>query len=204
MKYNSLREDTQRDWDFSNLYLGRGIDLLKKYASFLVDFEIAPPDIDLKEVGDIVLQSSMGHVGFRVRKPNVTYRDFTIRSRRLSGAETELAKIRKGFCRWYLYCWADGAMPRGNGRFADWILVDMDQFRDCGLAYQDRQEKPNPDGRTWFIFYSISELEDHRCIVTMDNNLLDHPQESNTWAAINQIALEALQNQLAHQEYLDS
>jgi hypothetical protein len=147
--------------------------ILKENASFLVAFKRAPLNIDLNEVGDIVLESNIGHIAFRARRPEVEYRDLTIRSRRASGAETELAKIRKGFGRWYLYCWADGEpYTNGNGKIKNWILVDLDQFRGCGLAYENRPDKPNPDRMTWFIPYNVDELDRHQCIVAMDNDLM--------------------------------
>lgn len=163
-------DDLEYDWDFANLYLPEAFNTLRRNAQFLVSFDIAPRDIDLKEVGDIVLSSNMGHVAFRVRRPNVQYRDLTIRSRRLSRAETEIDKIRKGFGAWYLYAWADGKMPDGNRKFKDWILVDLNQFRDCGLAFEDKEEKPNVDRVTWFFPYSDDELELYHCIVAKSNS----------------------------------
>lgn len=199
-KYNELREEVAKDWQWADLYLPEAKSILKQVAGILVEFDPAPPDKDLKEVGDIVLRSNMGDIGFRVRRPDVKYRDLTIRSRRKSGTETELAKIQKGFCRWYLYAWADGDTPRGNGRFKDWVLVDMDQFRACGLAYQYRPERDNRDG-TWFVAYKVTELEYHQCTVAMHNNLLDHPEETSLYTIASQIAQEALQNELVNQEY---
>lgn len=167
-----MKSDTQHDWDWANQYMPEAFSVLKQNANFLVSFEIAPRDIDLKEVGDIVFSSNMGHVAFRVRRPGVAFRDLTLRYRRSSGAQTEIHKIRSGFGRWYLYAWADGKMPNGNGKFKDWILIDLDQFRDCGLAFEDRIEKANDDKATWFYAYSDDELELYQCIVAKHNDRL--------------------------------
>lgn len=206
-----MNEDTKRDWDFANLYLPEAFNVLRVNASYLVSFEIAPRDIDLKEMGDIVLSSNMGYIAFRVRRPDVTWRDLTIRCRRTSGVETEIHKIRNGLGRWYLYAWADGEMPNGNGHFRDWILIDLNQFRDCNLAFEDRREIPNMDYRTWFYAYKDQELELYQCVVAKHNDRLTKSQAKPQEVSVTQVQmfsdevyLEALRHQSTHQYYIDN
>lgn len=158
---------TDREW--ADVYIPTVMDILKENASFLVTFKVAPEDKDLKEVADIVLETNMGHIGVRVRRPDVSFRDWTIRSKRKSGVETEIHKMRQGFCRWYFYGWASGPMPNGNGLFQDWILVDVDRFRSSKLAYENKKHNSNNDG-TWFYAYSTLELNHHRCIIATHDN----------------------------------
>lgn len=196
-----MRSETRYDWDYSNLHLPEAFNVLRQNASFLVSFEIAPENIDLKEVGDIVLSSNMGHIAFRVRRPNVDHRDLTIRCKRISGVETEIHKIRAGFGSWYLYAWADDSR-----RFKDWILVDLDQFRSCGLAFEDRYEIPNADGATWFYAYDDSELELHNCVVAKHNSRLSaretiYQPKPTQLKLMDETYLEALKNDVFHQAY---
>lgn len=178
-----MNEKTRNDWDFADMYLPAAFNVLRENASFLVSFEVAPSSIDLKEMGDIVLSSNMGYVAFRVRRPNVDYRDLTIRARRGTGAETEISKIRKGLGRWYLYAWSDGKHPNGNRKFKDWILVDLDEFRNSGLAFEDREEKPNGDG-TWFFAYPDIELELSNCLVARHNSRIERRDH---WTSFNKL-----------------
>lgn len=196
-----MRSDTRNDWDWANQYIPEAFNVLRQNAGFLVSFEIAPENIDLKEVGDIVLSSNMGHIAFRVRRPNVSHRDLTIRCKRISGVETEIHKIRAGFGRWYLYAWADG-----NRRFKDWILIDLDQFRSCGLASEDRYEIPNTDGATWFYAYSDAELELNNCVVAKSNSRIEKAEtvyqpKPAQLKLMDEAYLEALKHDAFHQAY---
>jgi len=87
------------------------------------------------------------------------YRDFTLRSARSSGAKTELAKIRDGVGNLYLYGWVD------DEELQEYVVISLDVFRKCGLAYVDRTSKMNKDRKTWFVAYTLEELWECGCIV---------------------------------------
>lgn len=143
-------------------------------SSFLVVLEVAPIEIDMKEVGDFVVNSNHGHIASRIRRPDVTWRDLTIRTRSRNGGITELEKIRQGLGKWYFYGWADGKMPYGNGKLKDWMFIDLDIFRTSGLAFcDDRSEIPNKDEKTAFYAYSDNELIYSDCLVARHNSRLD-------------------------------
>lgn len=71
--------------------------------------KVAPREIDLKQNGDLLLFPFGGmSIAMRLRRPHKGYfnafgLDFTIRVKRTSGAETELAKIRRGLGDWFFY-----------------------------------------------------------------------------------------------------
>lgn len=158
--------------------------------------------VDQREVGDIVLASTVGHIAFRVRRPDCKYRDLTLRSRRASGVETEIHKIRKGFGRWYLYAWTIDL----SNKFSEWILVDLDKFRGCGLADSNRREWPNQDGgRTFFFAYKISELLAGGCLVSGSTKkpTANKPKAPRSVWYDQELLLEAVQHDQFHREYCD-
>lgn len=130
-------------------------DLTIKEATF---YEDTKESTDLK-----ILSVSTGDktksIAVRVRKPDVSFRDLTIRARTKSGAETEIDKIRKGMCELYIYCW-EGL----NRRIRDYILVDIDQMRKSDVIFKPRTFTPNGDG-TGFYAYSIKELKLSDCLI---------------------------------------
>ena len=81
---------------------------------------------------DIVVAS--GQMSCRIRR-NRPERDLTMTTRRPSGAKPEAEKIAGGSVRWYLYAWAD------EGRFIDWMFVDLDVVRRARLIDEARRRK---------------------------------------------------------------
>ncbi len=139
------------------------IKILRQNAMYFIDVEIADDHKDLTESTDLVVNIEGGaDVAVRTRdKDNCQFRDFTIRSRVASGAKTELDKLREGFARWYLYAWE---LPKGA---YEWILVDMDKVRESGILHEQWPEKPNRDGRTWFIAIPLMRLSEADAIVNL-------------------------------------
>jgi hypothetical protein len=71
--------------------------------------KVAPREVDLKLNGDLLLFPFGGmKIAMRLRRPHRGYLhafglQFTIRTQRDTGAETELSKIRRGLGDWFFY-----------------------------------------------------------------------------------------------------
>ncbi len=111
----------------------------------------------------MIVQVSGGSVALRAREPSCQFRDFTIRTRSRYGYETEIDKLRKGFCDWYLYGWGDGI-----DTILEYILVDLDKVRNLELLeMQIWKIGRNTDG-TEFIIIPVGILLDCECIVAYE------------------------------------
>lgn len=146
----------EKNWGYSQEHINNMVKILKDNAMHLIDVRIADEYKDKNESTDLIIQVVGGDVAVRTRK--TSFRDFTIRSKSYYGQKTELDKLREGFAKWYLYAWEskDGY---------DYVLVDMDVVRKCGILDIKRKEIPNIDG-TKFIAINLSELADNNCIVS--------------------------------------
>ena len=140
-------------------------DILQRCAIRMVAIELACWEKDTKQATDFVVRSLDGDVAVRIRRHDCRKRDLTIRAMRASGQETELSKIKKGFGRWYLYCWTD------RDSITEWILVDLNRLRATGLMDQgieDDQQQPvimNADGGSGFIAIPSHRLAMAGCLV---------------------------------------
>lgn len=132
---------------------------LREHAGVFVEVRPATDEEDCKRATDCVVTFSAGDVAVRFRRSRRDFRDWTVRSRRESGAETELAKLRRGLARWYLMAWTDP-----GGLVLDHVLIDLDRVRRLGILDGSRREYPNGDG-TWFIAVRVSELREAGCLV---------------------------------------
>lgn len=127
--------------------------IVRKIANRIITFKIAPEQEDTKQATDYLITVDTGTIACRIRRPECTFRDFTIRSRRSNGIKTELAKIKEGFGQWYIYAWA-----KNESHLAEWWLLDLDALRKSPLLNTDRPEKQNTDGKTAFISFASAEL----------------------------------------------
>lgn len=141
----------QRSW--SDKYLPQVKQILLSNARSLLNMREGTFREDTRESTDLkVLVVDGGTIAVRLRKPSCSFRDLTIRAMHPRADTTEIHKIREGFGRWYFYGWVDD-----NNIIAEWILVDLDLFRDSGMAAEEREYIINPDG-TEFHSYSIAEV----------------------------------------------
>ena len=166
-----MREDVAADWARANGHQSeieailRQPDLLGRVVS-RVSVETANEHEDLHHATDYVFQASGGGtVAARIRF-DITQRDWTIRSARASGIETELAKLRAGWADWYLYGWVEG------GKIVEWMFLDLRLVREKGILQMDWQEITNRDGQSSFIPIPRHRLRDlgviavERCVPT--------------------------------------
>lgn len=122
----------------------------------------ADDDADLEEATDMIATDPAGNrfcIAVRQRKYEF-YKDFpcqfTLRTRRASGAVVEYTKIMCGYGDLLFYVFHN----RKKTRIHHFFLINLDLFRgaimECGiLAFVADKEIPNTDGTTWFRPFDI-------------------------------------------------
>lgn len=123
------------------------------------DFEDQKHNTDF----DMVFRSSDGvRVAARMRKQSGRWEryllagEFTVRSTRPSGVDTELQKIRAGWGDFMFY----GFAHEEGDHISNWVVLNLDGLRGelaAGLEPRHRN-KPNPDGSSTFNVYSTRDL----------------------------------------------
>lgn len=126
----------------------------------------APAVDDQKRNTDfMVLELGAVRVACRVRRWEQLARfpkygdEFTIRAKRPSGQDTELAKVVSGWGNYIFYAFAN----QNDDDLAAWVLGDLNVFRlwhSRVLAMGKRQwvERSNHDGSSKFHVYTIADL----------------------------------------------
>lgn len=178
-----MRFDVERDWKWADLHM----DAIRKCLLENVECAFRVLDMsgtrdDLKLATDVIVMSTdRGRIAVRIRRNRYygKWRDLTLRARRRSGTETELAKIKAGACDWYLYGWSDGNVPEDTrGNLIDWLLVDLNELRRTDLL-DDSRIIWNDNGRTGFIQISDLDLRQSECLVA---EMPDAPLATHVWA----------------------
>jgi hypothetical protein len=103
--------DFQTDFRWQAQFVPLAFDVIRKVRVPIGTFTeplIAPREMDIKRNTDALLVSVGGkNIAMRIRRPGYFRRyglDITIRSeRRITGAETELSKLRRGLGDWFFY-----------------------------------------------------------------------------------------------------
>lgn len=118
----------------------------------------SPVEVDQKQAADLIVMRARDlAIACRVRRHGFLDRygwQFTIRSLRDSGAETEMSKIVNGWGDWMFYA---HAAPGDQVAFARWLLIDLSHFR----AHLMRNPKSLTCGRTangdgtWFSWFDV-------------------------------------------------
>jgi hypothetical protein len=117
--------------------------------------EPAPFEMDVNQATDLLLFKAKDmRIAARIRRPGYCEKyphEFTIRSHRQSGAETEMRKIINGFGDWMFYGHADR-----NNIISRWFLIDLHAFRAALISCDRLQytENDNWDG-TRFIAFDV-------------------------------------------------
>ncbi len=131
-------------------------------AGRIVEVREATTDEDTRHATDYVVTVGSGDIACRVRDWDswLKHGDLTIRSRRPSGAKTELAKIKEGFGRWYLYAW----VAKDESAIDAWMFVDLDKLRETDLLHSFRHQKWNRDRSSAFVCIFPTQLIEHSCL----------------------------------------
>lgn len=162
-------KEWQRDKTWSDLFVP---EIVRVIAPSVIG--VAPEEEDVRRNTDLVLRAAKGsRIACRVREYHFwnaqggAYRDeFTIRSERDSGAETELSKIMRGWGDLFFYA-ISNEKDDGSG-LRRWTLIDLNEFRlwfsrGNFEAARDRKkpapgfEKRNHDG-TRFLAFKVRDL----------------------------------------------
>jgi nuclear transport factor 2 (NTF2) superfamily protein len=189
-------EDYLRDRGWEGSFSSEVIDIITPLMHHIAKFCLASDYNDRKNARDFDLQLKGGAVACRLRRPFYDKRDLTIRSFRLdheSGArlKTELAKIKEGRApSRYFYGWTDD-----SGKIPEWMLVDMDKVSAKGML-EGREEKPNKDGVTGFIWIPSTELHEAGCVLAYNQ-----PQQRNVKVQVSQEDRDEGNRRANHRKY---
>jgi hypothetical protein len=157
--------------------------IVRSVAHRIISFKIAPEQEDAKHAADYIITVETGTIACRIRRENNYLKnhpkDFTIRTWRRNGLKTELAKIKEGFGRWYIYAWTKDAKQIESA-----ILVDLNRLRQSKILnkidvdFWDKtpeyirsklengiDHRKNPDDKTGFVGIPLSMLDTHGCIL---------------------------------------
>jgi hypothetical protein len=149
------------NFDFEKQTRSQVIEILRRHAADVVQFEIATDEQDTKQATDFVVKTTIGRIAVRVRR-NIKYRDLTIRTRAMYGGRTEIDKLRDGWGDMFLYCWQDS-----NNDLSEYMLVDIHKMRQVGMLEESYMmhlpEISNNDG-TWFCPFPFDSLYGAGCI----------------------------------------
>lgn len=147
----------EKDRTWSDKYLPYVKKIVGQYL-----LEPSSMDEDCKHATDlIVLKARDMRIACRIRRPgygNIYPHEFTIRSARDSGAETELSKIINGFGDWLFY----GHAKKEGIEVDPWFIINLHSFRAQLINNPDiitYFEKSNGDG-THFVAFDIRSFED--------------------------------------------
>lgn len=171
---------------FQHRYIMQAQQTIMRYVGYFVQFRLANEIEDTKQSTDAVIElENKATIALRIRRykkygpDDKVYRDLTIRAQSKGGGETELHKIRAGWCDWYFYGWLNE-----HGTMTEYMLLDVARLRSSGLLSDNRKVTPNkgpdnkPDG-TGFTSYTINELGKVGAIVVCHvviNGLLWHAE----------------------------
>jgi len=149
----------QREW--ADRFIPEAQRVITTVLSRIVDVQVAPEHEDNLRATDLLIDN-VRNWGFRVRRPDCPFRDFTVRAVINSGRRTELAKIMAGHGDQYLYAWTSEASD-ANRRFSEWAVIDLDSFRDRYdvLAPLAKRERNHGAKDSDFDAWSIGALAEN-------------------------------------------
>lgn len=137
--------------------------------------EPAPIEEDCKRATDLIILAARDkRIACRMRRFGYAQKypyDFTIRSHRDSGAETELSKLVSGYGDWMFY----GHAAESGNTIAHWMLINLHSWRAHLIRAEDRKAvtpdaKDNEDG-TRFLAFDVRRFRGYPPILIASNNL---------------------------------
>lgn len=153
-----MRPSVERDFDWQRHLIP---EIKRVLANYLIVEADAKEDME-HNTDLIVLRLDTIRVACRLRRSEYLAKygdEFTIRTSRPSGADTELTKMLGG---WGDYIFYGFASPTGD-TIAAWMLGDLKVFRlwhhrELWAGRRPGIEKPNRDGSSEFRAYNINQL----------------------------------------------
>jgi hypothetical protein len=140
---------------------------LRPVVGDIVELVDSTTEQDRTEGFDYLIVTKLGNVACRLRRP-CPYRDVTIRSRRDSGAITEIDKLRDGHANLYFYGWTAEHSPT----FADFVIFNVDRFLAAGLLERHARDIPNGDGTYFRAVPSTALFGVAGCVLRSSSTLL--------------------------------
>lgn len=153
------------NWEWAERYMPAVRRILQDHFNIPFAVRTGTPEEDRSYGTDVVLESSRGSFGVRVRRTG--YRDLTLRTRSRGGGLTEVDKWRCGDRpRFYFVGWVADV----GDDFSRWVVLDVDRIvalrlPDTAMA----DEVDNGDG-TAFIPIPIIRLQLHGCVLASGPN----------------------------------
>lgn len=174
--------DWKRDKERADRFIPEITTILKENAKHIVNIVVAPPHEDNMQATDYIIKVESGDVACRLRwwSKYTINKEWTIRSKRDTGTETELSKLKKGWAQWYLYGWIL------DNKISSWMLIDLNKVRETKINAThlldfNWEMKSNRDG-TYFIIIPNTILKQYDCIVSYLNIESLSKQDKNTSA----------------------
>jgi hypothetical protein len=164
----------ERDKIEADRYMPEVKRLLAEYLLIEAPFE----DDALKATDLKLIIAKDLRIAVRVRRPSYEkyWGEFTLRSRRDSGAKTEFKKVMEGFGDLFFY----GLRSEDDGALAHWVICDLSKFRTWVWDTWNQNhmvvgfEQPNGDG-TWFrAFRWMSDRSLTRQLIVPTEAILGH------------------------------
>ncbi len=159
----NVKELFQQNMDFSDMHIDKAKQILIDNLGALANIKVASFEEDYKHARDLnlTLICSRGHIGVRVRRESIKYRDFTIRAYQ-SGSPypTEREKILNNEIDLYIYMWLkkDGV---------DYMVIDIKAMNDKHILerYTEVTKNTDDNGKTGFNTIPIPALRLNGCII---------------------------------------
>lgn len=157
---------TDKAWE--ETYVPQVVAIFQTLLHYLTDISVADKVKDRKYATDFEVKMQGRPISVRLRRAKYDFRDFTIRSRRDNGFETELSKLKRGLGSVFFYGWTTK-----DHKILEWVLIDLCKVRASGLLDRKWDETPNkdangnPDG-TYFIAIPIRDLYAAGCLIAWD------------------------------------
>ncbi|MGB6771167.1 MAG: hypothetical protein WBF51_04100 [Candidatus Dormiibacterota bacterium] len=155
-----MRAEVQMDFDWQRALLP----MVKRIVGNYLIVE-APWDEDAHHNTDLIVLTALAkRVAVRLRRQRYEAsfsNEFTLRSRRPSGTETELSKVLSGWGDYIFY----GFESNDPFELGAWTLGDLNAFRlwpsrELWFGRHPGELRSNADGSSEFRAYKISDLPD--------------------------------------------
>ena len=142
----------RRKW--SDRFIPQIKEILSRYYNS--EIKVADYEADNHQATDLIIGDIS--VGCRVRSHKyLEYNDWSIRRSYTVAAETELAKLKSGYCNVYFYAWTNA-----RHEIVRWVLIDVDKFRE----FLDYPWAVKHNVATDFITIPITYVAQTGCIIT--------------------------------------
>lgn len=117
--------------------------------------------LDTKRSTDLVINADGKNLGagLRIRRANITFRDFTIRKSYYNSSNTEVNKIHH--TNFYFYGWLNN-----KNQIEEFIFVDIKKLMESGLIKKYKHMNiTNKDDENSFFSIPLADLKHFNCLI---------------------------------------